>query len=149
MASSNEMADLSGVRLLLFRIADLVCAAEVEAVREILPRSTATRIPGAAGAVDGLINVRGELVTLVDARRVLERDGSAGGATLLVDVGARAAGFAVDEVLDLITVSSDALAPRDALPGLDPRVVRAVGRHDAAAFVLLDFEALLGPILTA
>jgi chemotaxis signal transduction protein len=126
------MADLAGVRVLVFRVADRLWGAEV-----------------AAGAVAGLINVRGELVPLVDGRRALGHTPSEDhGTIVLVEVGERAAGFTVDEVIDLLTVSGDDLSDRDELPGVDPRLVRAVGRRGDESFVFLDLDALLAPILS-
>ena len=141
------MDDLAQTRLLVFRIADLAVAADVASVREVLPAQPATRIPGAHAAVAGLINVRGTLVTLVDGRRALGREGEAGAPIVLLDVDARPVGFTVDEVVDFCTVPDEDLAPREELPGVDPRFVRAVGRRADLTFVLLDIDALLGPIL--
>src|SRR5256885_13537872 len=62
LASSHRMSDAGVVRLLVFRVGALLCAAEAERVREILPRLATTRIPGAPPAVAGLVNVRGTLV---------------------------------------------------------------------------------------
>src|SRR4051812_49577999 len=56
---------LVSARLLVFRVGTLTCAAEVDQVREILPRLPTTRIPGAPPVVAGLVNVRGTLVTVV------------------------------------------------------------------------------------
>lgn len=138
------------LRLLIFRVAELVCAAEVMAVREILSTERATRIPGADPAVRGVINVRSELLTAVDGRRLLAPDaGPAEGPTLVLLVGARAVAFAVDEVLDLVSLDPEALASREALPGVDARLVRAVGRRAESSFIVLDLDALLAPILTS
>ena len=150
------MADAAVVRLLVFRVGTLACAAPAEAVREILPRLATARIPGAPSVVAGVINVRGTLVTVVEGWRALglaAPDGGAdgtGGTTVLLQVGTarKVIGFMVDEVLDMLTVSEDALERRDALPGLDPRLVRAVGRRAGQPFVVLDTDALLGPILS-
>jgi len=148
------MADAAIVRLLVFRVGSLTCAAEADAVREILPRLAATRIPGASVLVAGLANVRGTLVTVVEGWRALGQaapsHSDAGGTTVLLQVGParKTIGFIVDEVLDMLAVSGDALERREALPGLDPRLVRAVGRRAGRPFVLLDTDALLGPILS-
>lgn len=113
MVCLNKMADLNGFRLVLFRISDLVCAADVRAVREILPPHRATRLPGAPRAVAGLIDVRGELVPLVHGARLLGREESAnGGPTLLLTVGSRSVALTVDEVLDLFSCSDGDLAHR-------------------------------------
>jgi purine-binding chemotaxis protein CheW len=150
LAFLGKMADFAGVRLLIFRVADLTCAAEIAVVREILPRLPATRLPGAVASVNGIINVRGNLVTLVDARRALGQPEANGHQSIVVlDVAARSVGFAVDEVVDLISVSAGDLAQGGELPGIDSRLVRAVGRRGDLSFVLLDTDALLSPILTS
>jgi len=154
------MSDAAVVRLLVFRVGNLVCAAEADAVREILPRLSTTRIPGAPAVVAGLVNVRGTLVTVVEGWKALgqpapadggEGGGGAGrGTTVLLQVGAarKTIGFTVDEVIDMLAVSEDTLERREALPGVDPRLVRAVGRRSGLPFVVLDTDALLGPVLT-
>ena len=53
------------------------------------------------------------------------------------------------EVVDLLTVPGETLERRRALPGLDPTLVRAVGRRAGHVFVVLDTDALLGPILSS
>ena len=136
----------------------MVCAAEVDAVREILPRLPTTRIPGAPPVVAGLVNVRGTLVTVVEGWRALGQpeppvDQSAGaGSTVLLEVGAsrRLAGFTVDDVMDMLAVGPGMLEERTGggLAGIDPMLVRAVGRRGDQVFVVLDVVALLGPILT-
>src|SRR2546428_9200899 len=63
------MSDAGVVRLLIFRVGQLLCATEAERVREILPRLGATRIPGAPSVVAGLVNVRGTLVTVGEGDR--------------------------------------------------------------------------------
>jgi purine-binding chemotaxis protein CheW len=124
------MRDSAGVRILVFRVADRLCAAEVGAVREILPRQEATRIPGAEGAVAGLINVRSQLVPLMDGSRALGHSTDGEGRTIvLFEVSEQMVGFTVDEVIDLVTVAADDLSDRADLPGVDPRLVRAVGRR--------------------
>src|SRR2546427_8322297 len=128
LASSHPMTDGSLVpaRLLVFRVGTLACAAEVDQVREILPRLPTTRIPGAPPVVAGLVNVRGTLVTVVEGWRALglppPPTGSDGGTTVLLEVGGgrRVLGFTVDEVVDLLTVDGGALERRQALPGIDP-----------------------------
>ncbi len=138
----------------MFRVGPLACAAEAEAVREILPRLPTIRIPGAPPLVAGLVNVRGSLITVVEGWRALSQPdpGTTDGGTMVVlEVGAarRPLGFMVDEVLDLLTVPSEQLERRETLPGLDPKLVRAVGRRGGQVFVVLDTEALLAPVLSS
>ena len=52
------------------------------------------------------------------------------------------------DVLDLVEVPTDSLDQREALPGVDPRLARAVGRAGQRVFAVLDTDALLAPLLT-
>ncbi|HTI05754.1 MAG TPA: chemotaxis protein CheW [Gemmatimonadales bacterium] len=169
-------------RLLVFRVGTLACAAEVDLVREILPRLPTTRIPGAPPVVAGLVNVRGTLITVVEGWRALgqvppapsagpanppssaDTDDAAAGSTIILEVGrgdedtgtergggGRLVGFTVDEVLDMLSTGDggSAMEDRATLPGVDPTLVRAVGRRqNGEVFILLDVAALLSPVLT-
>ncbi len=143
---------MSARRLLLFRSAGQTLAIDAAAAREILPVVPATRIPGAAAAVRGLVNVRGLLVTLIDAARALgmgslPAPSPGAGAVLLLDHKGRRVGLVVDEVLDLAVVDDAALEARGALPGVRPDLVRAVGSAAGQSFVQLETSALLEPLL--
>jgi purine-binding chemotaxis protein CheW len=144
------MPDLTAVRIVIFQVADLVCALPVEMVREIIPAQAATRIPGAPGTVNGLVNVRGSLITVASGHQLLNRADSvvsAEACVLVIDLAGHVLGLEVDLVLDLADVPASELEPREALPGLDPRIAKAAGRHAERAFVLLDTEALLSPLI--
>lgn len=150
MASSSEMTDSAGVRLLAFNVADLVFAADAALIREILPAQPATRLPGAVGPVKGLINARGSLVTVIDGRAALGFPTREDDDPIVVfDVGERSVGFTVDSVLDLFSVSAAELTEGADLLGIDPRLVKALGRRADISFVLLDVDSLLGPLMVA
>jgi len=143
------MADPARVRLVVFQVADLCCALPVETIREIIPAQPATRIPGAPEVIDGLINVRGSLLTVARGAAVLQRmPTSLGNASVLVlALEGRSVGLEVDEVLDLVEVESAKLNPAERMPGVDPALVRAVGRHADRVFILLDPGALVAPLV--
>jgi len=145
------MADSRTVRVVVFQVGDLACGMLASGAREILAPLPTTRIPGAPDAVVGLVNVRGTLLTVIDAHRLLDRAPlpEHEGALLIVDVGTRRLGLAVGRVDDLFEIPADQLEAREALPGVDVRLVKAVGRRDGRHFVVLDTEALLAPLLSA
>jgi chemotaxis signal transduction protein len=143
------MADQSALRLVLFRLGSLVCAAPATGVREVIPAGSPTRIPGASRGVSGLLNLRGTLLTVVSGSRVIGLEGPelSPESVLVLDRGGRAVGLAVDEVLDLVEVQEDQLEDGEALPGIDPNLVRQVGHHDGRVFAVLDLEKLVSPLL--
>ncbi len=145
------MADSQTVRVVVFQVGNLACGMLASRAREILAPLPITRIPGAPDTVFGLVNVRGTLLTVVDGHRLLDRAPlpEHEGALLVVDVGTRRLGLAVGRVDDLFEIPVDQLEAREALPGVDVRLVKAVGRRDGRHFVVLDTEALLAPLLSA
>src|SRR5690242_2924759 len=142
------MSEAETLAAVVFRIGDLVCAAPAGRVREVLPRLPATRIPGVPFAVEGLVNVRGGLLTVTDGHALLGRPGLAGdeGAILVIDFGDRRFGLAVSQVLDFVEVPQSSVSPREDLPGVDPALVRAVAAYDDRYFILLDIDALLASV---
>ena len=102
-----------------FESVTLICAAPAGIVREILPRLPATRIPGVAEAVEGLVNVRGSLLTVLDGHVLLDQERRADdeGAIVVLEVGRRRYGLGVGQVLDFLEVPA-ALGRR---PGAAPR----------------------------
>ena len=144
-----EMANSSPLHAVVFRIGEVTCALPAGIVREILPRLPATRIPGAAGAVEGLVNVRGALVTVLDGHPLLNqlRREDDEGAIVLLDVGLRRYGLSVGQVLDFLELPGGTVAERRDLPGVDPRLVNGVGVHRDRHFILLNVEALFAPLV--
>jgi purine-binding chemotaxis protein CheW len=145
------MANSKTLHAVIFRIGALICAAPAGIVREILPRLPATRIPGVAPAIEGLVNVRGTLLTVLDGHVLLqqERRVEDEGAIVLVEVAGRRYGLGVGQVVDFLEVPEQAVAQRADLPGVDPRLVRAVGLRDDQHFILLDIDRLFEPIIGA
>jgi purine-binding chemotaxis protein CheW len=143
------MADSPTLHAVIFRIGALICAAPAGIVREILPRLPATRIPGVAEAVEGLVNVRGTLLTVLDGHVLLQqpRGEDDEGAIVVVEVAGRRYGIGVGQVIDFLEVPGHAVAERSDLPGIDPRLVKAVVVRDGQHFILLDIDALVAPII--
>lgn len=96
---------------------------EVQSVREILTGVTPTAVPRADGAVAGILNLRGQIVTVVDlaTRLQLEPDPEIDEDVFLVVEGA-APVFAirVDQVGDVVDLAA---APPEAAPPTLPEAV--------------------------
>ena len=140
---------MTALRLLLFRSGGQVLAVDAGDVREIIAAGVATRIPGAARAIRGLVNVRGTLVPVVDMADAVGLAGVNGsaGTLVIVERHGKPVALAVEEVLDLVTVPETALDDRAALPGVRPDLVRAVGSAGGHSFVQLATDALLEPLM--
>ena len=158
MASSETILDSrTDERTLLFRVGERVFGCDIDAVREIIPYRRATRLPGAPKSVQGLINLRGTIVTVLDvgSRLDAERPPVRDGSIILVDHGTRVVGVAVDEVMDVRLITEEPIASSTgagALAGAGgddaPRgLVRGLGHLDDSVVVLMDIQALVTQVL--
>lgn len=147
--SLKHMDDSARYRLVLFRLGQHLLAVPADSVREVVPAGRATRIPGAAALVAGLVNVRGTLLTVIDGRIALglERASAPAESVLVLDRGERSLGLMVDEVLDLVEVAPSDLRDGERPAGLDPLMVSAAGMDAGRVFAVLDTDRLLAPAL--
>ena len=125
-APAPGAATYASVKVLLFTLAGRRHCASLGSVREVIPVQPATPLPGAPRHVRGLINLRGNIVTVLDAT-MSEYGVAADDATasiLLVERGTRVAGVVVDEVHDIGLLDRD--LPIDALIDLGAMVQMAL-----------------------
>ncbi len=142
-------APAAAMRALLFALGDQVYGCDITMVREIIPQRRTTRLPGAPAFVCGLINLRGTIVTVLDLARRLERSAGAkaDGSYIMVEVGSKLVGLAVDDVMDVRALAEHEIeaATADETRG---GIVQGMGRlGDERMVVLLDVIALARQVL--
>ena len=89
------MTDVRPLHAVVFRVGGVVCALPAGVVREILPAVRATRVPGVPAGVEGLVNVRGGLITVIDGHVLLGQPRAAESVTAVIqlDPGGNGAGL--------------------------------------------------------
>lgn len=122
------MSDAPIGRVVVCRVGTRRFTVPVAAVREVVTAPGVTRIPGAAGPVRGVVNVRGGLVTVVSGATLLaETDSGASDYLLVLAMYDGRVAIEVDDVEDLHTTET---AGR--LPTLDVEsLVRPLFRPEA------------------
>lgn len=153
MASSETtIAELPvATRTLLFRVGPRVYGCDIDCVREIIPWRRSTRLPGAPAHVQGLVNLRGTIVTVLDLAARLEPDAEhadeahEGRSIILVEHGSRVVGAAVDEVMDVQAVAPEPV--EEVAGGARGGLVRGLGHREGDVVVLLDIHMLITQVL--
>lgn len=134
-------------RYVTFRVERETYALDVLRVREVLRSAEVVPVPGAPASVLGVINLRGSIVPVVDARHRLglappEPDGPS--RVLIMESGWQAVGLRVDSVADVTTVTPDECEPPPAVcQGEQSRCLRAVVRRGDEFILLVDVDDLL------
>ncbi|HLQ66301.1 MAG TPA: chemotaxis protein CheW [Candidatus Limnocylindrales bacterium] len=135
--------------LCTFTVAELLLGLDIGSVQEVLRGQEVTRLPLAADAVRGIINLRGRIIPALDLRRCLglapAPDGS-GSATIVVRASDAPVSFLVDEVGDVVPVDDESVErPPDTIrPGARELMHGVVQLHDR---LLLELD--LGRVLRA
>src|SRR5690606_3331554 len=101
--STEPPADAAALQALVLRLGNARYAVASAAVREIVPSTRATRPPGTPPHIRGVMNLRGQLITLLDlAHRVTGTPArNADGSTIVVEAADRVLGLLVDDVHDV------------------------------------------------
>jgi purine-binding chemotaxis protein CheW len=147
LASTETLPETrSTTRTLLFRVAGKVYGCDIDAVREIIPYRRATRLPGAPPFVQGLINLRGTIVTVLDLGTRIDpaRPPVEEGSIILATHGTRLVGVAVDEVMDVQGISEEHV---EAHGGARDALIRGLGHLESDVVVLLDIHTLVTQVL--
>jgi purine-binding chemotaxis protein CheW len=149
MASAGGKARGEERRFLLFRLGEDEFGLPIEAIDEVarVPDQI-TRVPKTPRFLEGVINLRGEVLPVIDQRRRFDLPKLDDGARrLLIVVRSQKyrAGLIVDDVSEVLRSSADAIAPAPDLTGDITRLVNGViNLADAGRMILiLDPDALL------
>lgn len=141
--TKSEAAQTSG-QFSTFFVADLFFGVDVLHVQEVLRSQQMTPVPQAPNVIEGLINLRGQIVTAIDMRRRLglpQRSGDLTPMNIVVRTMDGAASLLVDEIGDVLDMDSATyeLPPQN----LDPAardLIRGVYKLKDRLLLVLDEE---------
>jgi purine-binding chemotaxis protein CheW len=127
-----------------FFLDSLFFGVEVERVQEVLRAQEMTRVPLAPAVVNGLINLRGQIVTAIDLRRRLElreRAGDRAPMNVVVRTDDGAVSLLVDDIGDVIKVQADTFEPApETLTGVTRHLIRGIHKLDKQLLLVLDID---------
>ncbi len=137
------------VKIVVFTLGEVHYAFYGERVREILPPMEISPVPGTPPFIAGLVNVRGDVESVVDIRSFLRMPAAADvhGLIALATDGDVRSGILVDAVLDVVDVPEGAISPP--LPTLDDAVREFVAgsvEYGDRNVTLLDIGTIFGKI---
>ena len=138
------------LQLVTFGVGDCHLAVEIEHVQEINRQLELTPVPGAPNSIRGVINLRGDVVTVLNLHCLLgmqEKQRLRTSRNLILNINGERVGVLVDHVSDILAISPDAISRRPPnLNHVDRRYMRGVHIRDEAVVVILDPQALANAI---
>lgn len=149
-ATEREIVDVDEpmVKLVIFSLAERYFAFQGGAIREVLPGSEPVYfVPGMPPSVEGVMNVRGDIESVISLHALLQLSGQAESqvrSSILLGQGDQMhSGLRVDQLLDVVdVVQSQIQEPPESLPAhLQPFVTGLLQFKDKAV-ALLDLDAV-------
>lgn len=146
---NNEGTGNTGVtqlQLVTFEVANEEFAVDILAVQEINRMMELTRVPQSPPEVEGVINLRGKIIPVIDLRRKFAMqmsEKSEASRIIVVEVHKRVIGFIVDRVHEVLRISSDIVEPAPAMVcSIDSEFIAGVGKLEDRLIILLDISKL-------
>ena len=140
-------ADTAETQLVTFRVDDVLMGVEIRHVEEINRHIKVTMVPHAPKYVRGVINLRGEVVTVVELRTILglpPAEVTDQARTVVVRSKDEQVGLLVDQIGEVVKCRTDEIDPPPAnVGGLDGRLFKGVYKMENELLVVLDVEAVL------
>ena len=117
---------------------------DVQQVQEVFRYHEQTRVPLAPKVVSGLINLRGQIVTVIDLRRRLELDERSDAQppmNVVVRHGDSVVNLLVDEIGDVVDVADDLFEPPpETLEGVARELIMGAYKLEDRLLLILDTE---------
>jgi purine-binding chemotaxis protein CheW len=140
-------ADAERAQLCAFRVGDEEYVVDIMRVEEIIPVPAITPVRRGAAGVEGVINLRGKIIPVVDLRRQLLGAVPAPGPRerlVLCKVGRHRVALRVDALTAILKAPLEAFSPAPLAGGGSPQVlgVCSLGKR---LLLMLDVLALLTP----
>jgi purine-binding chemotaxis protein CheW len=149
MSSVLKQKESQFNRWVTYRLADEIYGINVMQVQEVLRMSEIAPVPGAPSCVMGIINLRGNVVTVVDARELFglsRSDATDQTRIMIVEINKLIVGLLVDSVAEVVNIQNSDI---DSAPNIgtdeNARYIQGVFSKNNEILILVDLNRLMGP----
>ena len=135
------------LQLVTFRLGEEEFGVDIHALQEIIRMMTVTRVPKAPPFVEGVINLRGQVIPIVDLRARIGmpvEPHNKATRIIVVQLEKKTVGFVVDAVGEVKRIPSRVVEPPPPIvAGIESEYISGVGKLDEQLLILLDLDRLL------
>jgi purine-binding chemotaxis protein CheW len=134
-------------KLVVFELAGAPYGVNVAQVQSIIPRQEIVTVPGAPSFVEGVVNLRGTIVPVVDMRRRFALPvptDKQKAVIVIVELEHLQVGLMVDKVTEVTKIAAtDIEPPSPLLAGVDTAYLRGIGKvGEQRVIILLDLARI-------
>ncbi|SHF81926.1 purine-binding chemotaxis protein CheW [Caldanaerobius fijiensis DSM 17918] len=137
-------------QLVSFLVEGIECAFPIEDVREIIRPTEIIAVPKAPDFVEGVINLRGTIVPVIDLRKkfgLTQKNRDDRNRIVIVEISGRYTGLVVDSVKEVLKIKHSQIegTPEILMDEIDQRFIRGIAKFDEynRMIILLSVEEVL------
>ena len=146
--NANDLTSSGDERqLVVFQLGAELYGCEISRVHEIIRLQSVTKVPRAPAFVEGVINLRGKVIPVVDLRRrfgLPTADHTRASRIVVVEIGDQVVGIVVDGVSEVLRVNSAIVEPPSpVVAGIDSEYLHGIAKLADRLVILLDLDRIL------
>ena len=145
MAEKNN--GMNEIQLVVFDLASEHYGVDISDVREIIRMQNITKVPGATSYVEGIINLRGKVLPVLDLRKRLGlkvAEQTEESRIVVIDITDGEVGVIVDAVTEVLRVPNSSIEPPSSMVTQgNSDYLRGIAKLTDRLIILLDLNKLL------
>ena len=148
MSEEIKKHEVDLLQLVTFRIGEEEFGVDILRVQEIIRIMEITRVPKSPDFVEGVINLRGKVIPIIDLRKrfgLEVKEYVKHTRIIVIEISNMIVGFVVDAVSEVLRVPADTVEPPPpaVMGGIDSEYISGVGKLEDRLLILLDLDKLL------
>ncbi|MEW6115405.1 MAG: chemotaxis protein CheW [Nitrospirota bacterium] len=146
MKAAAVTADI--LQLVTFNLGSEEYAVDILKVQEINRMKEITRVPNSPAYVEGVINLRGKVIPVVNLRKKFglpEREDDGQARIMIMDIQGITMGLVVDAVSEVLRIPIDTVEPTPPMASnISTEFIKGIAKLEERLIILLDMDRLLG-----
>lgn len=134
-------------QIVRFRVGEEYFGIDITRIHEIVTVPDITKVPDSPAFLEGIINLRGKIVSVVDLRKRLKLNAiqrNKKSRILVTDINNKIIGLIVDEVSEVLRIDPESIElPPELVSSFGARYINAVVKLENSIVLLLDLDRLL------
>ena len=147
MDDAIQKKDDSLLQLVTFNISHEEFGVDILKVQEIIRTMEITKVPRSPEFVEGVINLRGKVIPIIDLRKKFgmdPREHDRQTRIIVIELNGMIVGFVVDSVSEVLRIPAGTVEPPPSLvSGIDSEYISGVGKLADRLLILIDLDRLL------
>ncbi len=137
------------IQMIVFKLGQEEYSIPIKTIQEIIMPQQFTRIPSSPMFVEGVINLRGHIIPIINGRKKFNMETEQSEAAeknkriMVVEVDEEAVGLIVDSVTEVIYLKTDSIEPPPVELEDESDFLWGVGKHADRLLILLNPDKLL------